>query len=106
MISGIVDVNSMDALKKLCYDTKNEISNLFMVVGAEANGKAMLAVMIDEAVAKEKKLDAGKIIKEISVEIKGGGGGQPHFASAGGTNAEGLKRAIEIALQKINTVTV
>ncbi len=106
VISGIADVGSMDALKKLCYDTKNEVGNLFMVVGAEAGGKAMLAVMIDEAVSKEKKLDAGKIIKEISVEIKGGGGGQPHFASAGGTNAEGLKRAIEIALSKVQSVTV
>ncbi len=105
VISGIVKAPSMDALKKLCYDTKNEVNNLFMVVGAEAGGKAMLAVMIDEKIAKVKNLDAGKIIKEISQEIKGGGGGQPHFATAGGTNPEGLMKAISLAKEKIQSVT-
>mgnify|MGYP003329180903 CR=1 FL=1 len=106
VISGIVSVPSMDALKKLCYDVKNEISNLFMVVGAEAGGKAMLAVMIDEKVSKEKNLDAGKIIKEISKEINGGGGGQAHFATAGGTNVSGLEKAISIAKEKLSSVTI
>lgn len=104
VITGIASVPSMDALKKLCYDTKNEMQNLFLVIGAEAEGKAMLAVMIDEHIAKEKKLDAGKIIKEISAVINGGGGGQPHFATAGGTKPEGLTKAIAIAKEKLQIV--
>ena len=100
VVSGMVNVPSMDALKKLCYDVKNEIENLFMVVGTEAEGKAMIAVMIDEELVKSKNLNAGKIIKEISGEINGGGGGQPHFATAGGTKPEGLITAIQKAKEK------
>ena len=100
VVSGMVNVPSMDALKKLCYDVKNEIENLFMVVGTEAEGKAMIAVMIDEELVKSKNLNAGKIIKEISGEINGGGGGQPHFATAGGTKPEGLIKAIQKAKEK------
>ena len=101
VVSGMVNVPSMDALKKLCYDVKNEIENLFMVVGTEAEGKAMIAVMIDEELVKSKNLNAGKIIKEISGEINGGGGGQPHFATAGGTKPEGLITAIQKAKEKV-----
>ncbi len=97
IVSGRVSVPTMDALKKLCYDVKNEIKNLVMVVGTEAEGKAMIAVMIDEELVKTKNLNAGKIIKEISAEINGGGGGQPHFATAGGTNVVGLSSAIQKA---------
>ncbi|MEI7803561.1 MAG: DHHA1 domain-containing protein, partial [Bacteroidota bacterium] len=106
VVSGVVNMPSMDALKKLCYDVKNEIKNLFMVVGTEADGKVMIAVMIDEELVKTKNLNAGKIIKEISAEINGGGGGQPHFATAGGTNAKGLEKAILLAREKINSVNV
>lgn len=106
VVSGVVSVPSMDALKKLCYDVKNEIKNLFMVVGTEAEGKAMIAVMIDEELVKTKNLNAGKIIKEISVEINGGGGGQPHFATAGGTNTKGLFKAIEMAIAKIHALAL
>jgi len=101
VVSGMVNVPSMDALKKLCYDVKNEIENLFMVIGTEAEGKAMIAVMIDEELVKSKNLNAGKIIKEISGEINGGGGGQPHFATAGGTKTEGLITAIQKAKEKV-----
>jgi len=49
--------------------------------------------MIDEKLVKEKNWNAGAWIKETSPLIKGGGGGQPFYASAGGTNAEGLQSA-------------
>ncbi|GDX52324.1 alanine--tRNA ligase [Bacteroidota bacterium] len=106
VVSGEVSVPSMDALKKLCYDVKNEIKNLFMVVGTEAEGKAMIAVMIAEELVKTKNLNAGKIIKEISADINGGGGGQPHFATAGGTNIEGLTFAIQKAREKVLSLSI
>ena len=61
---------------------------------------------MNEELVKAKNLNAGKIIKEISGEINGGGGGQPHFATAGGTNAAGITKAIQLALTKIQTLAV
>jgi alanyl-tRNA synthetase len=57
--------------------------------------------MIGEKLVKEKNWNAGAWIKEISPLIKGGGGGQSFYASAGGTNAEGLGAAIEVVKGKL-----
>jgi alanyl-tRNA synthetase len=60
--------------------------------------------MISDNIVSEFGLDASKIIREISKEIKGGGGGQAFFATAGGKKAEGLKAAIEKARQVIKEI--
>ena len=57
--------------------------------------------MISDNLIKNKGLNAGQIIREISKEIKGGGGGPAHFASAGGTDASGIERALEKATEFI-----
>ena len=101
-IGGIVNLNDNDSMKKLSYDLKNEIENLVFVGGANANGKALLCVMIAENLVKEKNLDAKTIIKEIGKEINGGGGGQAFFATAGGTNLNGLQKAIDKARKLIS----
>jgi alanyl-tRNA synthetase len=54
-------------------------------------------VMIAENLVKEKNLNAGAIVRELAKEIKGGGGGQPFFATAGGSDASGLGKALEKA---------
>ncbi len=95
MIAEVVEVPSADALKQLAYELKAKIGDLYCVLGAEVNGKPQLAVMIAENLIESKKLNAGQIIKEIAKEIKGGGGGQPFFATAGGNDVSGLKNAIE-----------
>jgi alanyl-tRNA synthetase len=95
MIAEIVEVPSADALKQLAYELKAKIGDLYCVLGAEINGKPQLAVMIAENLVASKSLNAGQIIKEIAKEIKGGGGGQPFFATAGGNDVSGLKIAIE-----------
>jgi alanyl-tRNA synthetase len=80
---------------------KNEAENYVFAIGANLGGKASLHIMIDEKLVKEKNWNAGAWIKEISPLIKGGGGGQPFYASAGGTNADGLNAAIEAVKGKL-----
>ncbi|HVT84607.1 MAG TPA: alanine--tRNA ligase [Chitinophagaceae bacterium] len=95
-IGDIVEVSSPDSLKKLCLDLKNHISNGVVVLCANIGGKPHVAVSIADNVVAAKNLDAGKIIKEqIATVIKGGGGGQKNFATAGGSDASSLNQVIE-----------
>ena len=95
-IGEIVDVSNADALKKLCFELKNELADYIVVLAANIDGKANVAVLLDEHIADSKKLEAPKIIKEhIAPLIKGGGGGQKTLATAGGQDASNLKLVIE-----------
>ena len=95
-IGAIVDVNSADSLKKLCFELKSGLTNYVVVLAATVDGKAQVAVLLDEAVSTAKNLEAPKIIKEqISGLIKGGGGGQKTLATAGGQDASNLKQVID-----------
>lgn len=96
-ISQKVDLNSADAIKDLAYGLRDQIENLFLVVGAEVNGKASLTLMLSDNLVKEKNLDAGKIIRELAKEIQGGGGGQPFYATSGGNNPAGIQKALDRA---------
>ena len=92
-----VQVPNADALKQLSYELRDKIENLIIVLGAEIGGKPQLSVFIAENVVENAGLNAGQIVKELAREIKGGGGGQPFFATAGGSDASGLDRALEKA---------
>jgi len=83
--------------RDLAYQLKDIVENLFLVLGNESDGKANLTVMISDNLTKEKGLNAGQIVREIAKEIQGGGGGQPHFATAGGKNPAGIEKALEKA---------
>ena len=78
----------------MAFQLNKEIDNLFFVAGAVINGKPNLTVLIDKELAESHGLNAGNIIRELAREIKGGGGGQPFFATAGGSDASGLERAV------------
>lgn len=84
-------------LKDLAFELGGEIDNLFILFGSKANNKALLTCYIDKQLVSSKGLDAGKIVRELGKHIQGGGGGQPFFATAGGTKPEG----IAIALAKV-----
>jgi len=95
-IGEMVEVTNADALKKLCFELKNEVSNYVVVLTANIEGKANVAVLLDETIAASKNLEAPKIIKEhIAPLIKGGGGGQKTLATAGGQDASNLQQVIE-----------
>ena len=92
-----VELPDAKQLKQLAFDLKNKVDNLFLVLAADIAGKPQVAVMIAENLVSEKDLHAGKIVKELAKEIKGGGGGQPFFATAGGKDVSGLDQVIEKA---------
>jgi alanyl-tRNA synthetase len=95
-IGDIVEISNPDALKKLCFDLKNNLNNYLVVLGANIGGKPFVAIGIDEKTVEARNLDAGKIIKEhIAPIIKGGGGGQKTLATAGGQDASNLQKVIE-----------
>ncbi|MBI4931582.1 MAG: alanine--tRNA ligase [Bacteroidetes bacterium] len=96
-ISEKIELDSAEAIKTLSFELKNKIENLFLVLGANVDGKPSLTVMLSDNLVKEKKLHAGNIVKELAKEINGGGGGQSFYATAGGTNTEGLSKALEAA---------
>ncbi len=89
-----VPITDSKALKSLAYQLEKETGNALIIFGAEVNGKPQLMITVSESLTKEKELHAGNIVKELAKEIKGGGGGQAFFATAGGTDASGLDRAI------------
>ena len=88
-----------EVVKNIAFQLRGEITeNLFFVAGSTDNGKPMLTVMLsDNLVAGGLK--AGNLVKEAAKLIQGGGGGQPHFATAGGKNADGLLAAVEKVLE-------
>ncbi|MES2690820.1 MAG: alanine--tRNA ligase, partial [Bacteroidota bacterium] len=92
-----VEINSVEQLKNLSFQLKNDVENLFCVIGAVINEKPMLSVIISDTLVKDKGLHAGHIVKELAKEIQGGGGGQPFYATAGGTNVGGLQAALDKA---------
>ncbi len=89
-----IDLPNQDAIKTLAYTLKGALNNLFLVLGADIEGKPSLTVMISEDLVKTHQLNAGNIVRELAKEIQGGGGGQPFFATAGGKDVSGLDRAI------------
>ena len=94
-IGEIIQVSNPDALKKLCFDVKNNLRDYVMVLCANIDGKPFVAIGMSEVVAAAKNLDAGKIIKEhVAPLIKGGGGGQKILATAGGQDAGKLHEVI------------
>ncbi len=97
MISEQIELDSAEEIKNILFELRNQVDNLFCVVGAEVKGKPSLSVIISDSLVKEKNLNAGNIIRELAKEIQGGGGGQAFYATAGGTKTEGLKSALEKA---------
>ena len=86
-----VQVSQPDALKKLCFDLRNQLNDHLVVLSTNINGKPHVAVGISDTVVAAKGLDAGRIVKEhIAPLIKGGGGGQKNLATAGGQDASRL----------------
>ncbi len=102
-VGDIVEVSSADALKKLCADVKHHLNDHVIVLCANIDGKAFVAVGVADTVNAAKGLDAGKIIKEqVAPLIKGGGGGQKSLATAGGQDVSNLTAVIDKVRSLLN----
>ncbi|WP_179343954.1 alanine--tRNA ligase [Winogradskyella ursingii] len=84
-------------IKDVCFELGSQFENLFLLFGAENNGKAILSCYISKELVASNDLNAGQIVRELGKYIQGGGGGQPFFATAGGKNPQGIEQALEAA---------
>ncbi|RDV14746.1 alanine--tRNA ligase [Pontibacter diazotrophicus] len=96
-----VEVSSSDHLKKLAFDMRQVVDNLVLVLAAEIDGKPQIAVMLSDNLVSEKSLNASQLVRDLAKEIKGGGGGQPFYATAGGKDSAGLQAVPAKALELI-----
>lgn len=116
LISELKDINGVQFLAKkvdldaagikdLSFEIGGQVSDVFLLLAAENDGKALLSCYISKDLASNKGLNAGSIVRELGKHIQGGGGGQPFFATAGGKNPEGIPVALANAEEMIRTTT-
>lgn len=89
------------AVKTLAFQLEKEIENALILFASVNNDKPMLTLMINKDTAANKDLNAGQLIRELAKNIKGGGGGQAHFATAGGKDASGIDKALAQLMELI-----
>ena len=91
------------AAKDLVFKLRQAVpEGLLAAIGSVANDKPLLSVMLSDDLVSEHKLNAGQLVREAAKLIQGGGGGQPHFATAGGKNVDGLSAAVEKVVELAN----
>ena len=95
VITSVLPISAQSA-KDLVFKIRQAVgSNLLCVIGSVDNGKPMLSVMLSDDMVADHGLNAGQMVREAAKLIQGGGGGQPHYATAGGKNADGLSAAVD-----------
>jgi len=97
-IKWLGKVLKLDAgsIKTLAFQLVKQYPNMILAFGSNQNGKASLTIALGEEALSSTHLKAGDLIREAAKEIQGGGGGQAHFATAGGKNPNGLEKAIAL----------
>ena len=91
-----VDLDSQ-GIKNLAFDLGQNKNNLILVLAAQSNNKPILSCYISKELVAEKGFNAGAIVRELGQHIRGGGGGQAFFATAGGSHVEGIPAALKAA---------
>ena len=95
------DDESLDMIKKIGFELKNEFKNLIFLATTKHNSKPSILLLISEDLVNKFNLDSRIIINDLSVYIEGGGGGQQFFSTAGGKNIDGLSKVISIGKKMI-----
>ena len=88
------------AAKDLAFKVRAAVeSSLLCVIGSHADNKPQLSIMMSDDMVSDHGLNAGQMVREAAKLIQGGGGGQPHFAQAGGKNIDGLSAAVDKVIE-------
>lgn len=102
VVKAVLPVEPASA-KDIVFKVRAAISEkLLCVLGSTYENKPLLSIMLSDDMVKDYELNAGKIIREAAKLIKGGGGGQPHYAQAGGKDVEGVTAAVDKAIELAN----
>lgn len=101
VITATVDLDANN-IKNLVFALLRDSKQTLIALGGKNGAKVTLTVALTKDLIEEKGLDAGKIIRSVSKEIQGGGGGQAHFATAGGKNPDGLEKAYQLIKEQIS----
>jgi alanyl-tRNA synthetase len=94
VVFGRIDVSDTGELKGVADMIRGKIISGVAVVGATVNGKVTIIATVTDDIIKSKSLKAGDIVRELAVLVGGSGGGRPHFAMAGGKDADKLDAAL------------
>lgn len=92
-LSKKVDLDA-NGIKDLAFELRKEYKDILLVLAAEVGGKPIISCLVGDVTISKKGLHAGDIIKELASDIKGGGGGQAFFATAGGSDASGIEKVL------------
>ena len=105
MVNGVHVVTAtlpMDpgAAKDLVFKVRQQIpEHMICVIGSRYQDKPLLSIMLSDDMVNEHQLNAGQMVREAAKLIQGGGGGQPHYAQAGGKNVDGLSAAVDKVIE-------
>ena len=92
---------SAELIKDLAFQIAGELTESFIFIGAtDEGGKPNLTLMLSRDLVESKGWNASNILRSAAKHIQGGGGGQPHFATAGGKRVEGLDEAVQQILSE------
>ena len=99
VVSAVLPMNPA-AAKDLAFKIRAAVDkSLLCVLGTHADNKPQLSIMMSDDMVSDHGLNAGQMVREAAKLIQGGGGGQPHFAQAGGKNADGLSAAVDKVIE-------
>ena len=100
-LAARVPLTDKAAIKNLAFQLTGEHENTLVLLASETDGKPLLTLALSKDLAGKGELNAGTMIRELAKNIKGGGGGQPFFAQAGGKDAGGLDAALAQAKELV-----
>ena len=107
-VNGVTVITSVApmapaAAKDLAFKIRAAVNgSLLCVIGSHDNNKPQLSIMMSDDMVSDHNLNAGQMVREAAKLIQGGGGGQPHFAQAGGKNVDGLSAAVDKVIELAN----
>ena len=102
IVKAVLPVDPASA-KDIVFKVREALpEKLVCVLGSVHDERPLLSIMLSDDMVKDYELNAGKVIREAAKLIQGGGGGQPHYAQAGGKNAEGIKSAVDKVIELIS----